>query len=135
MMKLFLQLDLRPWQKAAYEKPMLAFASSFSSDVIGAELDNQSEASIVDLVIKLCAQSQQVFILVNAQPEEPMGSALKLVNHLLRSEKQIHTIVLSGTHNQTERLLQTLGARFKKEDDPEKIKEWIKGFATANLPG
>jgi hypothetical protein len=135
MMKLFLQLDLRHWQKADYEKPMLAFASSFSSDVIGAELDNQSEAYIVDLVVKLCTQAQQVFVLVNAQPEEPIGAVLKLLNHLLRNENQIHTLVLRGNHQQTERLLQTIGEKFKREDDPKKIKEWIKGFATGNLPG
>ena len=128
-MKLFLHLELRHWQQSDYEKPLLAFASSFSSEVIGAELDNQSEASIVDLVIKLCAQAQQIFVLVNAQPEEPIGAVLKLLNHLLRNEQLIHTILLGGSHGQTERLLKTIGPRFKKEDDPEKIKEHIKAFA------
>ena len=75
-MKLFLQLDLRHWQKADYEKPMLAFASSFSSDVIGAELDNQSEASIVDLVVKLCTQAQQVFVLVTLKGGSQIGGLM-----------------------------------------------------------
>jgi metal-responsive CopG/Arc/MetJ family transcriptional regulator len=130
-MKLFLHLELRPWQNSGYEKPLLSFASSLSSDVIGTEIDNQSEGSIVDVVIKLCNQVNQIFILIQAQPEESIGSTLKLLNHLLRNEQQIHTIVLSGNHDQVEKLLQTLDQRFKKEDDQEKIKEWIKDFALA----
>jgi hypothetical protein len=130
-MKLFLHLELRPWQDSGYEKPLLSFASSLSGDVIGAEIDNQSESSIVDVVIKLCSQMTQIFILIQAQPEESIGSTLKLLNHLLRNEQQVHTIVLSGNHEQAEKLLRTLDQRFKKEDDQEKIREWIKDFALA----
>jgi hypothetical protein len=107
-MKLFLHLELRPWQNSGYEKPLLSFASSLSGDVIGAEIDNQSESSIVDVVIKLCSQMTQIFILIQAQPEESIGSTLKLLNHLLRNEQQVHTIVLSGNHEQAEKLLLTL---------------------------
>lgn len=130
-MKLFLHLELRPWQNSGYEKPLLSFASSLSSDVIGAEIDNQTESSIVDVVIKLCSQMSQIFILIQAQPEESIGSTLKLLNHLLRNEQQVHTIVLAGNHEQAEKLLRTLDQRFKKEDDQEIIKEWIKEFALA----
>ncbi len=130
-MKLFLHLELRPWQNSGYEKPFLSFASSLSSDVIGTEIDNQSEGSIVDVATKLCSQMSQIFILIQAQPEESIGSTLKLLNYLLRNEQQVHTIVLSGNHEQAEKLLRTLDQRFKKEDDQEKIKEWIKDFALA----
>jgi hypothetical protein len=130
-MKLFLQLSLRPWQDTGYEKPLLTFASSLSSDVIGAEIDNQSESSIVDVMIKLCNQVDQIFILIQAQPDESIGSVLKLLNHLMRNDHQIHTVVLTGNHEQAEKLLRTLGQRFKKEDDQEKIKDWIKKFALA----
>lgn len=130
-MKLFLQLELRKWQDTGYEKPLLSFASSLSSDVIGAEIDSQSESSIVELVIKLCSQVHQIFILIQAQPDQPMGSALKLLNHLMRHDHQIHTIVLSGKHEQTEKLLSTLGQRFKKDEDIKEIKELIKDFALA----
>jgi hypothetical protein len=130
-MKLFLQLELRKWQDTGYEKPLLSFASSLSTDMIGAEIDNQTESSIVDVVIKLCGQVNQIFILIQVQPGESIGSTLRLLNHLLRNEQQIHTIVLSGRHEQAEKLLRTLAERFKKEDDLEKIKEWIKEFALA----
>jgi len=130
-MKLFLHLELRPWQDAGYEKPLLTFASSLSSDVIGAEIDNQSESSIVDVIIKLCDQANKIFILIQAQPDESIGSVLKLLNHLMRNDHQIHTIVIKGNHEQDEKLLRTLEQRFKKEDDKGKIKEWIKEFALA----
>jgi hypothetical protein len=130
-MKLFLQLELRNWQESGYEKPLLSFASSLSSDVIGAEIDNQTENSIVDLVIKLCGQVHQIFILIQAQPDQSLGSVLKLLNHLVRNEQQIHAIVLSGNHAQTEKLLRPLNERFTTEDDPEKIKKLIREFALA----
>ncbi len=130
-MKLFLQLELCKWQESGYEKPLLSFASSLSSDMIGVEIDNQTESSIVDVVIKLCNQANQIFVLIQAQPDESIGSVLKLLNYLLRNELQIHAIVLSGNHEQAEKLLQTLNERFKKEDDQEKIKELIREFALA----
>jgi flagellar biosynthesis/type III secretory pathway protein FliH len=130
-MKLFLHLELRPWQDTGYEKPLLSFASSLSSDVIGAEIDNRTESTIVDVVIKLCSQVNQIFIFMQTQPDEALGATLKLLNHLLRNEHQVHTIVLSGNHAQAEKLLATLDHRFKKEEDTEKIKGWIEAFALA----
>lgn len=130
-MKLFLHLELRKWQDTGYEKPMLSFASSLSSDVIGAEIDNQSENSIVEVVIKLCDQVDRIFILIQAQPDESIGSTLKLLNHLLRNDYLIHTVVLSGDHELAEKLLRPLEQRFKKVDEHDKIKELIKDFALA----
>jgi hypothetical protein len=130
-MKLFLHLELRAWKDTGYEKPLLSFASSLSSDVIGAEIDNQSDGDIVEMVVKLCGQMDQIFILIQAHPDESIGSTLKLLNHLLRNAHQVHTIVLSGNHELAEKLLRTLDKRFKKEDDQEKIKELIKAFALA----
>jgi hypothetical protein len=130
-MKLFLHLELRKWQDSSYEKPLLSFASSLSSDVIGAEIDNQSEGSIVDVVIKLCSQVDKIFILIQAQPDEPIGSVLKLLNYVLRNEQLIHLVVLAGNHEQAEKLLWSLNQRFKKEDDQEVIKKLMKDFALA----
>ena len=130
-MKLFLHLELRKWQESGYEKPLLTFASSLSSDLIGAEMDNQSDASIADLVIRLCDQVQSIFILIQAQPNEPLGSSLKLLNHLLRTPEKIHSLVISGNHEHAQKLMNTIGERFKKEDDPENIKTWIEEFASA----
>ncbi len=128
-MKLFLQLELMPWQKAGYEKPLVNFASSLSDDLIGAELDNQSDSTIADLVIRLCNQVESVFVLIHAQPEEPLGVTLKLIQHLLRHQEKIYQIVLAGNHVSLERLLLPLTEKFVKESDPEKIKPAIQSFA------
>jgi len=130
-MKLFLHLELRKWQEASYEKPLLKYASSLSSTLIGAEMDNQSDASIVDLVIRLYDQVQSVFILIQTQPNEPLGSTLKVLNHILRTNEKIHSIVLCGSHEQVEKLMGSLHERFRKEKDQEGIKIWIKEFALA----
>jgi hypothetical protein len=128
-MKLFLQIELIPWQKAGFEKPLVNFASGLSDDLIGAELDNQSESSIADLVIRLCDQVESVFVLIHSQPEEPLGVTLKLIQHLLRKEEKIYKIILSGNHLSLERLLKPLREKFEIENDQEKIKSVIQLFA------
>jgi len=130
-MKLFLHLELRKWQETGYEKPLLHYASSLSSEVIGAEIDNQSDPSIAELVIRLCDQVQSVFVLIQAHPNEPLGTVLKVLNHLLRTNEKIHLVVFCGNHEQGEKLMGSLHKRFKKEEDPEKIKIWMKEYALA----
>ncbi len=130
-MKLFLHLELGKWQESGYEKPLLTYASSLSSNLIGAEFDNQSEPSIADLVIKLCDQMNTIFIFIRAQSEEPLGATLKLLNHLLRTNQKIHSVVLSGNHPNVEKLLLLLQERLIKEEDTGKIKTLIKEFASA----
>jgi hypothetical protein len=128
-MKLFLQIELVQWREAGYQKPLLNYASSLSDDLIGAELDNQSDGSIADLVIRLSDQAKSIFIFIQAQPEEPLGVTLKLIQHLLRKEEKIYKIVLSGNHFTLERLLNSLNEKFIKEIEPEKIKRAIQSFA------
>lgn len=130
-LKLFLHIELRPWQQSTYEKPLLTFASSLSSNLIGTEMDNQSDSSIADLVIKLTAQTEKIFVMIRAEQQEPFGSTLKLLHYLLRNEHRIHTVVLSGNHEQSEKLLGILGNRFQKESDVERIKGKIREFALA----
>jgi len=134
-MKLFLQIELIQWQDAGYQKPLLNFASSLSDDLIGAELDNQSDGSIADLVIRLCDQAESVFVLIQAKPEEPLGVTLKLIQHLLRKEEKIYKVILIGHHISLERLLTSLNDKLVKEIEPEKIKPAIQLFAQLNPEG
>lgn len=128
-MKLFLQLELIPWHEAGYQKPLLNYASGLSDDVIGAELDNQSDGAIADLVIRLCDQAELVFVLIQTKPEESLGVTLKLIHHLLRKEEKIHKVILAGNHISLERLLNPLAEKFVKENETEKIKADIRLFA------
>lgn len=131
-MKLFLQIELIPWKEAGYQKPLVTFASGLSDDVIGAELDNQSDGAIADLVIRLCDQAESVFVLIQAQPEESLGVTLKLIHHLLRKEEKIYQVILAGNHISLERLLNPLAEKFVKENETEKIKAAIRLFAQLN---
>lgn len=130
-MKLFLHLEIKKWQESAYDKPLVSYASSLSSDLVGAELDSQSDGAFADLVIKLCDQSSRVFLFIHATPDEPMGASLKVLNHLLRTEEKIYSLVLSGEHAALEKTAGSLTSRFRKEHDAEKIKEWVREFASA----
>lgn len=128
-MKLFLQIELIPWHEAGYQKPLLNYASGLSDDLIGTELDNQSDGSIADLVIRLCDQVEAVFLLIHAQPEEPLGVTLRLIQLLLRKEEKVYKVVLTGSHISLERLLNPLNEKFVKENESEKIKLAIRSFA------
>lgn len=128
-MKLFLQLELIPWHEAGYQKPLLNYASGLSDDVIGAELDNQSDGAIADLVIRLCDQAELVFVLIQTKPEESLGVTLKLIHHLLRKEEKIYKVILADNHISLERLLNPLAEKFVKENETEKIKADIRLFA------
>ncbi len=130
-LKLFLHIELTKWQDVGYEKPLLTYASSLSGDLIGAEMDNQSDASIAELVIRLCDQMQSIFVFIQAQPQEPLGATLKVLNHLLRTKNKIYAVAFTGSNEQAERLLNTLQEKFCKEDSPDKIKDQIKEFASA----
>jgi bifunctional ADP-heptose synthase (sugar kinase/adenylyltransferase) len=101
----------------------------FRRDVIGAEMDNQSDASIANLVIKLCDQMQSIFVFIQAQPEQPLGAALKVLNHLMRSKNKIYAVAFVGSNEQAERLMNTLQEKFIREDSADKIKDRIKEFA------
>lgn len=130
-MKLFLQIELSKWQETGYEKPLLNYASGLSDNVMGAELDNQSDAAIADLVIRLCDQAHSVFLLVQAKPNEPFGATLKLINHLLRTDSKVYKVVLCGQHDGAQKIFQSLTSRFVNETDIDKIKTEIRQFALA----
>ncbi len=130
-MKLFLQIELVQWKEAGYQKPLLNFASSLSDDVIGTELDNQSDHAIAELVIRLCDQVDSIFVMIHTRPDEPLNVTLKLINHLLRLENKLYKVVLAGHHLTLERMLTPLNEKFLLESEPESIKPVIREFALA----
>lgn len=129
--KLFLYIEIGPWKESAFEKPLVNFASGITSDLIGAELDNQSDNSIADLVIRLFDQAQSAMVVVVAKPDQPLGATLKLFHHLIKSEQKLYRVLLSGSHEQAEKLLRTVGNRYATVPDQEEIKAEIKRFALA----
>ena len=130
-MRLFLQIDISDWQQRGYEKPFSRYAPSLASDIMAADIDSQSDTTVVDLVIRLIDQAEKVFVLVYAQPEVTLGGGSKLFNHLFKMEDKIHLIVLSGINDMVEKMTKPFGDKLKTEVDAEKIKQLAEEFALA----
>ena len=83
-MRLFLQIDISDWQQRGYDKPFSRYAPALASDIMAADIDSQSDTTVVDLVIRLIDQAEKVFVLVYAQPEVTLGGCSKLFNHFFK---------------------------------------------------
>jgi hypothetical protein len=128
-MRLFLQVNIGEWKEAGYVKPMLSFASSLADDVIGTDVDNQSEGHVIDLVKKLVAQSQQTFLYVCATQDQPLNHILSLINYIFQHKEKIHLVVFSGEHITAEKLFRSLNDKFVKNSEEDMIRKMIKLFA------
>jgi hypothetical protein len=129
-MRLFLQVEIGDWQESRHEKPFVHYASSLSSDIVGTDLDSQSEAVVVDLVLKLIDQSDTVFVLViSHNPEFPPGCTTKVLNYLLKRPEIAAGVVLCGDHQTVENLVHGYEEKFHKESKNERIRTLIQEFA------
>ena len=129
-MRLFLQINITDWKETGYAKPLLAFASSLADDIVGTDLDCQSESYIANLVIKLIQDAEQIFLLVVADPSSSsLGGSLPAFHQLIKAKEKIHLAVLSGEHAIAEKMLIPFQENFKKQNDEELIKKLIKQFA------
>jgi len=130
IVRLFLQINIVDWKEAGYSKPLLAFASSLADDIVGADLDSQSEGYIAELVLKLVKDADKVFLFVIADNHAlPLGGALRVVNQLIKSKDKVHMAVLSGEHGIAEKMLTPFQENFKKQSDDDLIRKLIKQFA------
>lgn len=128
-MRLFVQVNIGHWQEENYEKPLLSFASSLSDDVLGTDLDNQSDPYVINLVKQLLDQSQQTFLFIQiANENQPLDSLLSLINHLFNLEDKIHLIVLSGKHAALERMLGSFEKKLVKNSDDDMTRKMIRQF-------
>ena len=128
-MKLFVHAEIGDWQQRGYHKPWLHFASSLSSDLVGADLDSQSEPVIADWIIKLIDQSSWVFILVEpVSAELPAGVITRVVRHALEKNK-LSKIILTAGHLQISSMSESSPGIFIREHKEEKIRELIREFA------
>lgn len=130
-MRLFLQINIsNDWKDSGYIKPYLSFASSLADDIVGTDLDSQSDAYIAELVSKLINEADKIFVFVQCDnPILPLGTALMVFNHLLKLKDKVHLALLAGENIMAEKVLGTFQDNFKKQDDEEVIKKLIKQFA------
>jgi hypothetical protein len=128
-MRLYLQINITDWKEETYDKPLLSFASGLADDIMGTDLDSQSDAYVADLVVKLVDQAKAVFLLVNAHPDVPLGVANIMLNNLLKNRERITHAVLCGHHEFAEKLLRPFGEKFKKVEEEGAIKKLLQEFA------
>jgi hypothetical protein len=128
--RLFLQINIVDWKEAGYSKPLLSFASSLADDIVGTDLDCQSEPYIAELVIKLIHEAEQIFVLVVAEnPVLPLGASLSVLNQLIKSKEKVHMAVIAGEHAIAQKMLTPFQENFKKQNDEALIRKLIKQFA------
>lgn len=130
-MRLFLQINIsNDWKDSGYVKPYLSFASSLADDIVGTDLDSQSDAYIAELVQKLINEADKIFVFVQSHnPLLPLGTALGVLNHLLKLKDKVHLALLAGENIMAEKVLGAFQDNFKKQEDEELIKKLIKQFA------
>lgn len=128
-MRLFIQLDIGQWQRQPYQKPLVSFASSLAADVIGTELDNQSESEIVGMVTKLCEQASKVFLFINATENVALGHTHRLVAFLAGNEEKLHTMVVRGENKFLKEVVAPIPGKVVYENEEEKLEQLIRAFA------
>src|SRR6478752_287756 len=115
-MRLFLQIDISDWQQRGYDKPLSRYAPSLAADLMAADVDSQSDATVVELVTRLVDQSEKVFVLIYAEPETPLGSCSKLLTHFFKIESKLDCLVLSGKNEMVEKMVKPFGQKLKTEE-------------------
>lgn len=130
-MKLFLQIDIGEWKSENYKKPLVHFASSLADDIIGTDIDNQSESTVLDIVLRLIDQTQTVFIVVLIQPETTPGGTEKIFHHIRNLSEKVYRIILSGENDWIATSLKPLSKRIVQEQKEEEIRKHIEAFANS----
>lgn len=129
-MRLFLQINIGQWQQESYEKPLLSYASSLADDILGTDLDNQSDPYVVSLVRQLIEQASSTFVVFRiANENSPLDGLLGIINQLFVNESGVRHVVLYGSHEALLRMLLPIGERLRVLSNEEDIRKEIAAFA------
>jgi hypothetical protein len=128
-MRLFLQIDIGDWKQRDYGNRLISYASSLADDLVGTDMDNESESQVADIVLRLVEQAESVFVFISATTFASMGSAGKTLDRLRHHENKVHRIVLLGEHTEVEKLAEVFESRFLVTTDKEQVKKLIHDFA------
>ena len=110
-----------------YQVPLKEWFKSFHPDFLVYDFDNFSEAMVVDYALQLVNNAQQVVLILQAEPDSPLGGILKLMPIVIRQKQRV-SVVFDGAHVAIERMLKPLGsvARNVDEDTLKSVMEEIK---------
>ncbi|HZX73204.1 MAG TPA: hypothetical protein VFE57_02205 [Cyclobacteriaceae bacterium] len=128
-MRLFLQIDIGDWKQRNYQNPLVPYASSLAPDLMGTDIDNESESTVIDLVIKLIDQAESLFVFIVANPDTSIGSADKMLRYLLQHETKVFQLVMLGQHEAIEKSTLKFNGRFLQAENLDQVKKLIRDFA------
>ena len=127
-MRLFLQVEIGHARESHDDRPLLHFASSLSSDLIGTDIDNQSDSVVIDLVVNLIEQVDSVFLMVIVNdPGAPLGNVSQVLTCLM--DHSSVTGALLGNHELAEKILGGFDKHLTRVNKNEEIKRLIAEFA------
>ncbi len=127
-MKLILQIDLSDWKTRPYNKPLLDLARSIAADSVVADIDQDSEGFHIKGIMQLIEQAEKVMLVINAQPEMKLGATLEVFYAMIKSQKKIMHILLSGTNLYVEKLLVVFKDKVSLNCDEVEVEKIIKKF-------
>jgi hypothetical protein len=128
-MKLFLQIDIGDWKQRHYNSGLVSYASSLAADVIGTDIDNESESQVIDIVLKLVDQAESILVFISAMPDTSLGGAGKMIQSLHIHQNKIWQLVMLGKHSGAEELMQVFDKKFMIAADEGDVKKQIHNFA------
>ncbi len=127
-MKLFIHIAVGHWQEDHYDNPWLHFASSLSSDIMGTDLDNESEAFVAELVVRLLEQSDRVCVLIQSRdPKQTLGPSAAILLACSKHQDKVHRIILQGSNADV--VARATQLKFTEVVTDDEIKDIIRGFA------
>ena len=128
-MKLFLQIDIGFTQNKDDEEPWVRYASSLADDIIGTEIESESDPRIADTVIKLAHQVKRILFLVMIHdPLAPTGNMIQVFSRLLETGAPV-SVVLAGSHPVAEKQFDQLEKKLTRVNKLDEVRTLIREFA------
>lgn len=93
-----------------YKVPFQMFLQQNFSNFFVFDFDNFSESMVIDYAIQLLNNAQKAVIILQAEPDSPLGSVLKLIPVMHRQKHKLKA-VLNGEHAQLAKVFKPLGEK------------------------
>ncbi|WP_299463841.1 hypothetical protein [uncultured Microscilla sp.] len=90
-----------------YQLPMKEWFNQHYPDFFVYDLDNFSEAMVTDYALKLLNNAQKIVFILQAEPNSPLGSLLKLMPVVMRHKHKVKA-VFQGEHKAIQQMLKPL---------------------------
>lgn len=130
-MQAFIYITLTKSALTPYDPDLLRWVRATFPEVVIFDFDNHSAPALADYAIELIKRSDTTTIVfANSEaPEISLGSAMKLLQFMIRNKKQSIQLLLQGKHSIIEKMGKILGeSGFYQTLEEEMVKERILTF-------